>query len=67
MFSLPRCKIAPGGGSPPHTHTHNHAFYVAGGTGIVQIEQHSFGMRPGTSSRFPRASCTASATPAPKI
>lgn len=53
VFTAQVCKIGPGGGSPPHTHTYNHAFYVASGTGTVRIEEQDFPMWPGTVVKVP--------------
>ena len=53
VFNAQVCKIGPGGGSLPHSHTYNHAFYIAGGTGSVMIEQHTFGVKPGTTVKVP--------------
>ncbi|MEU7631505.1 cupin domain-containing protein [Nocardia sp. NPDC049220] len=52
-FNAQLCKIGPGGGSPPHKHTYNHAFYVAAGVGTVRIERNTFDMKPGTVIKVP--------------
>jgi mannose-6-phosphate isomerase-like protein (cupin superfamily) len=48
-FSAQVSKFGPGGGSPPHSHTYNHAFYFPSGSGSVQIGEQVLPTTPGTS------------------
>jgi quercetin dioxygenase-like cupin family protein len=47
-FSAQLTKFGPGGGSPPHSHTYNHAFYFLEGRGSVQIGEQTWQVNPGT-------------------
>jgi quercetin dioxygenase-like cupin family protein len=53
VFSAQLTKFGPGGGSPPHTHTYNHAFYFVSGTCRVQIDEHAWHIEPGTFVKVP--------------
>lgn len=46
-------KFGPGGGSPPHHHTYNHAFYFLSGTGGVRIGEQSRHVKAGTFVKVP--------------
>jgi quercetin dioxygenase-like cupin family protein len=48
VFSAQLTKFGPGGGSPPHSHTYNHAFYFLQGTGSVRIDEQTWQIKPGT-------------------
>lgn len=52
-FNAQLCKIGPGGGSEPHQHTYNHAFYFIGGTSSVQISDQKWDTKPGTVITIP--------------
>jgi quercetin dioxygenase-like cupin family protein len=52
-FSAQLTKFGPGGGSPPHTHTYNHAFYFLRGTCSVQIGEQTWHIEPGTLVKVP--------------
>jgi mannose-6-phosphate isomerase-like protein (cupin superfamily) len=47
-FCAQLTKFGPGGGSPPHRHTYNHAFYFLRGTCNVQIGEQTWDVEPGT-------------------
>jgi mannose-6-phosphate isomerase-like protein (cupin superfamily) len=49
----PAHQFGPGGGSPPHTHTYNHAFYFLSGTCRVQIGEQTWRVQPGTFVKVP--------------
>lgn len=53
VFSAQLTKFGPGGGSPPHSHTHNHAFHFLRGTGSVQIGEQTWQIEPGTFVKVP--------------
>jgi quercetin dioxygenase-like cupin family protein len=52
-FSAQVTKFGPGGGSPPHSHTFNHAFYFLTGTCRVQIEDQEWQVTPGSLVKIP--------------
>jgi quercetin dioxygenase-like cupin family protein len=53
VFSAQLTKFGPDGGSPPHTHTYNHAFYFLSGTCRVQIGEQAWDITPGTFVKVP--------------
>jgi len=53
LFSAQVTKFGPGGGSPPHEHTYNHAFYFLSGTGTVLISDQTWQVKPGTFVKVP--------------
>jgi quercetin dioxygenase-like cupin family protein len=53
LFSAQLSKFGPGGGSPPHSHTYNHAFYFLSGTCSVQIGEQTWHVKPGTFVKVP--------------
>jgi quercetin dioxygenase-like cupin family protein len=53
VFSAQLTKFGPGGGSPPHSHTYNHAFYFLRGTCSVQIGEQTWHIKPGTFVKVP--------------
>jgi len=53
VFSAQLTKFGPGGGSPPHTHTYNHAFYFLSGTCRVQIGEHAWDVKAGSFVKVP--------------
>lgn len=52
-FTAQFSRFGPGGGSPLHTHTYNHAFYFFSGTGTVRIGDHTWQVKPGTFVKVP--------------
>jgi quercetin dioxygenase-like cupin family protein len=46
-------KFGPGGGSSPHSHADNHAFYFLSGTCTVQIGEQTWHVEPGTLVKVP--------------
>ncbi|MBZ5709253.1 cupin domain-containing protein [Nannocystis pusilla] len=52
-FSAQVTRFGPGGGSPPHSHTYNHAFYFLSGTCSVQIGEQTWHIAPGTFVKVP--------------
>jgi mannose-6-phosphate isomerase-like protein (cupin superfamily) len=46
-------KFGPGGGSSPHSHTYNRAFYFLTGTASVTIEDRTWPVTPGTFVKVP--------------
>ncbi|WAS96773.1 cupin domain-containing protein [Nannocystis punicea] len=52
-YSAQVTKFGPGGGSPPHSHTYNHAFYFLSGTCRVKIGEQTWQIRPGTFVKVP--------------
>ncbi|OBH56668.1 cupin domain-containing protein [Mycobacterium sp. E2479] len=48
LFSAQLTKFGPGGGSAPHHHDYNHAFYFFSGTGRVQLGEQFWETKPGT-------------------
>jgi quercetin dioxygenase-like cupin family protein len=53
LFSAQMTKFGPGGGSPPHQHDYNHAFYFLNGTARVQIGDQTWHTKPGTFVKIP--------------
>ncbi|MCV7258736.1 cupin domain-containing protein [Mycobacterium shimoidei] len=53
LFSAQLTKFGPGGGSTPHHHDYNHAFYFLTGTCRVQIGDQSWQTKPGTLVKVP--------------
>lgn len=53
FFSAQLTKFGPGGGSPPHHHSYNHAFYFLSGTARVQIGGRAWHIKPGTFVKVP--------------
>ena len=47
-FSAQLTKFGPGGGSSPHHHGYNHAFYFLSGPGRVQLGEQFWDTKPGT-------------------
>jgi quercetin dioxygenase-like cupin family protein len=52
-FSAQLTKFGPGGGSPPHEHDYNHAFYFLTGTAGVAIGEQTWQTEPGTFVKVP--------------
>jgi mannose-6-phosphate isomerase-like protein (cupin superfamily) len=52
-FNAQLSKFGPGGGSPPHDHPYNHAFYFLSGSASVQIGEQAFRTKPGTFVKVP--------------
>jgi quercetin dioxygenase-like cupin family protein len=48
LFSAQLTKFGPGGGSSPHHHEYNHAFYFVNGTGRIQLDGQLWETKPGT-------------------
>jgi len=53
VFSAQLTKFGPVGGSSPHTHTYNHAFYFLSGTCSVKIGEQTWHVQPGTFVKVP--------------
>jgi quercetin dioxygenase-like cupin family protein len=53
VFTAQVSRFGPGGGSPPHTHTYNHAFYFLSGSCRVQIGEQTWDIRPGAFVKVP--------------
>jgi quercetin dioxygenase-like cupin family protein len=53
VFNAQLSRFGPGGGSPPHHHTYNHAFDFLSGTGGVQIGEQTWRVKPGTFVKIP--------------
>jgi mannose-6-phosphate isomerase-like protein (cupin superfamily) len=53
VFNAQVTKFGPGGGSPPHQHTYNHAFYFLSGVGSVKIAEQKWHVKPGTFVKVP--------------
>jgi len=53
LFSAQLTKFGPGGGSPLHHHTYNHAFYFLRGTSRVQMGDRTWDNKPGTFVKVP--------------
>jgi quercetin dioxygenase-like cupin family protein len=53
VFSAQVSKFGPGGGSPPHSHTYNHAFYFLSGTCSVRISDQIWQVKPGSFVKVP--------------
>ena len=53
LFSAQITKFGPGGGSSPHHHDYNHAFYFLSGTGRVQLGEQFRETKPGTFVKVP--------------
>ncbi|MDX1886417.1 cupin domain-containing protein [Mycolicibacterium sp. 120270] len=52
-FSAQLTKFGPGGASPLHHHTYNHAFYFLTGTARIQIGDGSWDTEPGSFVKIP--------------
>jgi quercetin dioxygenase-like cupin family protein len=52
-FNAQVSRFGPGGGSPPHDHPYNHAFYFLRGTARVQIGDQAWDTEPGTFVKVP--------------
>jgi len=53
VFNAQLSKFGPGGGSPLHHHTYNHAFYFLTGVGTVRIGDQFWDVKPGTFVKVP--------------
>lgn len=53
LFSAQLTKFGPGGGSTPHQHGYNHAFYFLSGTGRMQLGEQFCSTEPGTFVKVP--------------
>ncbi|GAB3022293.1 cupin domain-containing protein [Mycobacterium bourgelatii] len=53
LFSAQLTKFGPGGGSSPHSHTYNHAFYFLSGRCKVQIEDDVWEVEAGSFVKVP--------------
>ena len=53
LFSAQLTKFGPGGGSPPHHHDYNHAFYFLTGTACMRIGDRSWHTKPGSFVKVP--------------
>lgn len=53
LFSAQLTKFGPGGGSSPHRHDYNHAFYFLSGTGRVQLGKRFWETAPGAFVKVP--------------
>lgn len=53
LFSAQLTKFGPGGGSAPHRHDYNHAFYFVSGTGRVRLGAQFSRTTPGTFVKVP--------------
>ena len=53
LFNAQLTKFGPGGGSPLHQHTYNHAFYFLSGTSRVQMGDQMWDAKPGTFVKVP--------------
>lgn len=53
LFSAQLTKFGPGGGSSPHSHDYNHAFYFLNGSCAVQIEDATWQVETGSFVRVP--------------
>ena len=53
LFSAQLTKFGPGGGSKPHHHGYNHAFYFLSGTACMRIGDESWATTPGTFVKVP--------------
>jgi hypothetical protein len=65
-FSAQLTKFGPGGGSPPHTHTYNHAFYFLRGTCRVQIGEQTWQSPTPVRKTSSSSSSTTRLRPAPR-
>jgi quercetin dioxygenase-like cupin family protein len=52
-FNAQLSRFGPGGGSPPHEHPYNHAFFFLSGAAIVRIGGRSWRATPGTFVKVP--------------
>jgi quercetin dioxygenase-like cupin family protein len=52
-FSAQLTRFGPGGASPLHYHTYNHAFYFLTGTARIQIGDQSWPTKPGSFVKVP--------------
>lgn len=52
-FSAQLTKFGPGGASPLHHHSYNHAFYFLTGTARIQIADESWDTEPGSFVKVP--------------
>jgi quercetin dioxygenase-like cupin family protein len=53
LFSAQMTKFGPGGGSSPHQHDYNHAFYFLSGTGRLLLGGQTMETKPGTFAKIP--------------
>jgi mannose-6-phosphate isomerase-like protein (cupin superfamily) len=53
LFSAQITKFGPGGGSLPHHHDYNHAFYFLSGTARMQLGEQFWETKPGTFVKVP--------------
>jgi mannose-6-phosphate isomerase-like protein (cupin superfamily) len=53
LFSAQLTRFGPGGGSPPHHHDYNHAFYFLTGTARMRIGDQSWHTKPGSFVKVP--------------
>jgi mannose-6-phosphate isomerase-like protein (cupin superfamily) len=53
LYNAQLSRFGPGGGSPLHEHTYNHAFYFLTGIGTVQIGDQTWTVEPGTFVKVP--------------
>ncbi|OBH54031.1 glucose-6-phosphate isomerase [Mycobacterium colombiense] len=53
QFSAQLTKFGSGGGSSPHRHDYNHAFYFLSGTGRVQLGEQFWEIKPGAFVKVP--------------
>ena len=53
LFSAQVTKFGPGGGSPPHHHDYNHAFYFLSGSARVEIGEQTWDTKPGLLVKVP--------------
>jgi len=53
LFNAQMTKFCPGGGSSPHHHEYNHAFYFLSGTGRMQLGERFWETEPGTFVKVP--------------
>jgi quercetin dioxygenase-like cupin family protein len=52
-FNAQLARFGPGGGSPPHEHPYNHAFFFLSGAALVRIGGESWRATPGTFVKVP--------------
>lgn len=53
LFSAQLTKFSPGGGSSPHHHDYNHAFYFLTGTACLRIDDQTWHTKAGTFVKVP--------------